>query len=288
MPVLHLASPPPPSPSAASASAAARTPAQARAESVIASKPAGLLPDHLRNDLRTSGPKARGGRTPLAEPRHLRSEVGNVIFGIPSDASAAATAAGGLSSPRRTTTAADSYASPAERRDHVFGEQPQSRPTRGARSHLSMSHKHTRSTADGVIFNRDTAAEIPSIDPVAVPRDDGVRPAGGARANPLPKCGTAYDYSPRRTIHEGHLELSNGNVIFGAPAVPSHAGALYSASGAAGHTSVGTAMGVPVGHGAGGAPLKGKGAYAPTAAAGGGRAARCHRRRAASSPSPST
>ena len=145
--------------------AAARTPAQARAESVIASKPAGLLPDHLRNDLRTSGPKARGGRTPLAEPRHLRSEVGNVIFGIPSDASAAATTAGGLSSPRRATTAADSYASPAERRDTSLASSRSRAPTRGARSHLSMSYKHTRSTADGVIFNRDTAAEIPSIDP---------------------------------------------------------------------------------------------------------------------------
>ena len=178
--VLHLASPPPPSPSAATASQAQapRTPAQVKAETVLASKPAGLLPNHLRTDLRTTGPRSRGDRTHMGEARHLRSEVGNVIFGIPSSDAAA--------SPRpRTSTTSDSYTPPRDKRNQVFGEQPQARPTR-ARSHLSMSHKHTRSTADSIISNRECPARYPTWTP-PWSRCATASSPGGPRANPLPK-----------------------------------------------------------------------------------------------------
>ena len=204
--VLHLAAPPP------------KPPAPAPAAPAPPTRPAGLPPDHLRSDLRTSGNRSRGERIIPSTPRHLQSKAGDVIFsgwsganqstprGNASAGNASARLAAGFESARRNAAGLGVGASPAMQ-SVIFGEPPPTRPTVGDRAHLSRAYKHTSSTADSIIFGHAIGGDVD--------RSAAVESGGGrAFGAPPPSRPTVGDRAHLSRAYR-HTASSADAAIFG-------------------------------------------------------------------------
>ena len=235
----------PPSQGGEASHQAAREPAP---QTVTRAPIAGLLPDHLRTDLRVTGSRARGERSFRDEPRHLVSEAGNVIFGRPgagpvvtpsmgsrgqqplagerrADLAAPIGKSPGAAMRSRPAGAAGAAAPPPSRdvlsappnvdREAAYGQPLKAYKPRGSRNTHGRATHDMLSESHAVIFNHDIdgSRTVQPTNPAAADAR-GVVPAGGKRTNTLPHYAHAYQFSPRRSNGDPNQASISGAVIF--------------------------------------------------------------------------